>query len=169
MATVQDFISDAEIIQMIEQHDAEGWKQLYDKYAAMMFVTILWATNDDILAEEILKSLFLEFKTNPKLLYEKKSLPISILHHTLSTPVKTSRINALITTNSERHESILPILNCLTHQSYAITDVAELLEISEQELRLKLRSEMNLVRHNRGQHKKPPENKKSVIVSIYTS
>jgi len=94
--------SDIEIICMIGNQQSRGWKCLYDKYALSMFVAILWATDDEILAAKILRLLFVQLKTNAYLLETKKTLPQSLLYHTNNMSSKVLMANEIMISNPQR-------------------------------------------------------------------
>ena len=81
MTTQQNALCDTEILSMIDKNNTQGWKSLYDKYALMMYTTILWVIHDEALTEGVLILLFTQLRTNKPLLETKKSLSASLLHH----------------------------------------------------------------------------------------
>jgi hypothetical protein len=73
-------MSDTEILCLIEHNNFLGWQCLYNKYALMIYVGILWITNDKLLTEEIMSHLFVQLKTDKALLNSKQTLCSSLLH-----------------------------------------------------------------------------------------
>ena len=93
MNSHQKLMTDTEIICMIEQNDPLGWDFLYDKYALMMYVAILWVIDEEQPAEGILIMIFFQLKADKSLLETKKSLCQSLLYHTCMTSSKISENN----------------------------------------------------------------------------
>jgi hypothetical protein len=146
MATQQYFISDAEIISMIDHENPSGWSHLYDKYALMMYVAVLGVIHDEKIAAEVLALLFIQAKANKSLLRTKKSLCASLLKHACTTALKISDTNEKIPVREDLNNKVFPILNCLAGKPNSLKDAAEIYSISEDEVKTKLRLELNKIR-----------------------
>jgi hypothetical protein len=137
MITSRHLMSDTEILCLIEHNNFLGWQCLYNKYALMMYVGILWITNDKLLAEEIMSHLFVQLKMDKSLLYTKKTLCSSVLHQTYAVAYKILKINEM---RFEKHSIKLeacPKLTQLTRKSKSIT---------EAEAKAKLQLDINRIR-----------------------
>ncbi len=106
MSTQQQLMSDIEIICMIEQNDPSGWDFLYDKYALMMYVAILWVIDEEQPADEILFTIFFQLKADKSLLESKKSLCQSLLYHTCMTSMKISEKNDFFVKKVEVYDEL---------------------------------------------------------------
>lgn len=145
----QKLISDAEIITMLEQNNLLAWEYLYDNYAPIMYGAILRVTDNEKLAEEILIQSFVHFKANKTLSETKKTLSVSLLHHTYLTATKILSINGIMPKRENTYKVIFPILDCLLHKPNSIKDITEMYAISAEEARLRLRSELNKIRNEK--------------------
>lgn len=137
MITSRHLMSDTEILCLIEHNSFLGWQCLYNKYALMMYVGILWITDDKTLTEEIMSHLFVQLKTDKTLLYTKQTLCSSVLHHTYAVAYKMLKINEM---RFEKHNVQLdpcPKLTQLTKKSKSIT---------EAEAKAKLQLDINRIR-----------------------
>lgn len=146
MVMLQTTTSDAEIMYKIEENNLQGWADLYDKYGLIMFVAIFWATDDEKMAEELLISLFGQLKLNPNLLRVKSSLPLSLLFHTYTTAMKIIYVNKKGVEANVPSKKVIPMMHLLAFKPNSIQEVSEILEISRDEIQMKLHSEMNELR-----------------------
>jgi len=106
MATQHILKSDIEIVDMIEQGNPLGWQYLYDKYALMMYVAILWVVDEGPPAEEILVMLFFQLKADKSLLETKKSLCQSLLFHTCVTSLKIMQNNEIVAKREDDYHEL---------------------------------------------------------------
>lgn len=158
MITQHNLLSDTEIICLIDNNSFLGWQCLYNKYALMMYVAILWVTNDKILTEEIMSLLFAQLKTNKTLLTTNKTLCSSLLQHTYSTAYKMLKINDMrFCENTVKHEPC-PMLTDLLSDATAIT---------EAEAKLTLRVEVNRIRDKYSKKMNPLKEKKQIQHIIF--
>jgi hypothetical protein len=93
METQLYFISDAEIISMIDQNDNLGWVYLRDKYALMMYIAALTFLHSEYAARKILNKLFTQLKTNAHILKSRSSLPECLLYHTYAVSMSANTIS----------------------------------------------------------------------------
>ena len=157
MITSQHLMSDTEILCLIEHNNALGWQCLYNKYALMMYVGILWITNDKILTEEIMSHLFIQLKTDKSLLNTKLTLCSSLLHHTYAISYKMVKIKGM---RCEKHALELdayPILTELMNDATALT---------EEEAKAKLRLQVNRIRDNYAQKTREKTEKMQMEKSV---
>jgi hypothetical protein len=158
MIRQHNLLSDTEIICLIDNNNFLGWQCLYNKYALMMYVAILWVTDDKVLTEEIMSLLFAQLKTNKMLLTTHKTLCSSLLQHTYSTAYKMLKIKDMrFCENTVKHDSC-PMLMDLLSDATAIT---------EAEAKLKLRVEVNQIRDKYSKKMNPLKEKRRVQQSIF--
>jgi hypothetical protein len=138
MITSRHLMSDTDILCLIEHNNFLGWQCLYNKYALMMYVGILWITNDKILTEEIMSHLFVQLKTDKALLYTKQNLSSSLLHHTYAIAYKILKINEMRCKKHDVQLEKCPLLTDLMSDATALT---------EAEAKAKLHLEVNRIRH----------------------
>lgn len=101
MKNLDNLMPDTEIISMIEQNDPLGWDFLYDKYALMMYVAILWVIDESELAEGILIMIFFQLKADKSLLETKKTLCQSLLYHTCMASSKILELSEVAVHNDD--------------------------------------------------------------------
>jgi hypothetical protein len=121
MITQRHLMSDTEILCLIEHNNFLGWQCLYNKYALMMYVCILWITDNKVLTEEIMSLLFVQLKTDKTLLNTKQTLCSSLLHQTYAIAYKMMKVNQL---RSQKHNVVFdpcPILTHLMEDATALT------------------------------------------------
>ncbi len=143
MTTQQNALCDIEILSMIEQNNSIGWKSLYDKYAMMMYTSILWVINDEKLTEGVLILLFTQLRTNKPLLETKKSLSASLLHHAYRTAVKVSRTKEIIPKKADSYKEIFPTLNGFIYQPQSIKKFNEIHVLRDEPVKGRLRAALN--------------------------
>jgi hypothetical protein len=138
MITTRQLMSDTEIMGLIEHNNFLGWQCLYNKYALMMYVGILWITDDKILTEEIMSHLFVQLKTDKDLLYTKLTLCSSLLHHTYAISYKMLKINEMRCQKNNVSLDLCPSLMDLMNDATDIT---------EAEAKAKLRLDVHKIRN----------------------
>ncbi len=106
MATQHILKSDIEIVELIAQNNPQGWQYLYDKYALMMYVAILWVVDEGPPAEEILIMLFFQLKADKSLLETKKSLCQSLLFHSCVTSLKIMQNQEIIAKREDAYQEL---------------------------------------------------------------
>jgi hypothetical protein len=121
MITQRHLMSDTEILCLIEHNNFLGWQCLYNKYALMMYVGILWITDDKKLTEEIMSLLFVQLKMDKTLLNTKQTLCSSLLHHTYAIAYKMMKINDMRHGKHNIQFDPCPILTHLMEDATALT------------------------------------------------
>lgn len=147
-------MSDTEIMCLIEHNNFLGWQCLYNKYALMMYMGIFWITDDKALTEEIMSLLFVQLKTNKTLLNTKRTLSLSLLHHTYSTAYKMFKVNEMRCRKQEVQLELCPILTDLMNDATHIT---------EAEAKAKLRLDINRMRDKYAQKIKAETDKMQAL------
>ena len=142
MLTEQSLISDTELISMIEENNHSAWEYLYKKYNEVIYGAILRLTDNETIAKEILTQLFVELKANKALLRSKKPLCLCLLHHAYTISIK------VLSTYEIKPQSNMakPSLPDLIYKPYSLKDMAEKNSVTEAEIKLRLRSELNQYR-----------------------
>ena len=160
MITKQNTTSDLEILSMIAQNDAAGWKNLYDKYALTMFVAILWIVDDGVYAENLLAQLFAQLKTNKAVLSTKRTLCASLLYFTYITTYKILRANRAIGRKERNQNEVFSKLNELVYRPYSAMNVAKIQEMKERTGVARLYSDLNKIGIRNLQKNKPQKEMK---------
>jgi hypothetical protein len=157
MITSRHLMSDTEILCLIEHKNFLGWQCLYNKYALMMYVGILWITDDKILAEEIMSHLFVQLKTDKTLLNTKLTLCSSLLYHTYAISYKMLKVNEMRCGKHNIQLDSCPSLIDLMNDATALT---------EAEAKGKLRLEIHEIRDRYAQKIKEQTAKKQAKESV---
>ncbi len=123
MITTRHLMSDTEIMCLIEHNNFLGWQCLYNKYALMMYASILWITDDKALTEEIMSFLFVQLKTDKTLLHTRQTLCLSLLHHTYATAYKMLKVNEMRCQKHDVQLESCPKLTDLTNDATYISEV----------------------------------------------
>lgn len=145
--------TDAEIIAMFNNNNLLALEQLYDKYAALMFGAILRITDNIPLAEKILIQSFSTLIINDNFSATNKILWVFLLHHVNVTAATVLGSHIIKIKKVAAHDNNFPVINGLLYQSKSIKESTRLHGVSENELRLKLRSELNEFRNFKFQNK----------------
>ena len=122
MITSRHLMSDTEIICLIEHNNFLGWQCLYNKYALMMYVGILWITDDKALTEEIMSHLFVQLKTDKTLLCTQQTLCSSLLCFAYSTAYKMLKISQIRCQKQDVRLESHPTLTELMNHATDITE-----------------------------------------------
>lgn len=123
---------------MIAENNLEAWEYLYDKYAAAMYGIICKLTDDRTLSEEIFIGAFLQLKEKQILSKTTHPICVCLLRHT-HIFAKQELTNRGINSTNKVEESSL--INMFCSQHLTAKDAAVKLNITEQEVRRKLRLE----------------------------
>ena len=67
---------------MLQTSNLSGWDQLYDKYAPVIYGSILKIIPDKEMTNQIFQECFISLKNTDILTHTKKSLPLFLLQHT---------------------------------------------------------------------------------------
>jgi hypothetical protein len=157
MIRQRHLMSDTDILCLIEHNNFLGWQCLYNKYALMMYVGILWITNDKILTEEIMSHLFVQLKTDKSLLNTKQTLCSSLLHHTYAIAYKMLKINEMRWQKHNVQLESYPSVTDLMNKAIAIT---------EAEAKVKLRLDVARIRDKYSQKMKQQAVKKQAQKAV---
>lgn len=119
----------------------------------MMYVSILWITNDKTLTEEIMSLLFVQLKTDKTLLSSQQTLCLSLLCFTYSTAYKMLKISQIRCKNRDVRLESHPTLTEFVKDSTDIT---------EANAKAKLRLDVQKIRDKYAQKIKDKTAKKQV-------
>ncbi|MDQ3052149.1 MAG: hypothetical protein M3Q95_14830 [Bacteroidota bacterium] len=148
MLSQSEYISDRHIIDLLQENNLEAWKLLYDKYAASMYGMICKLTDDESIAGEIFKEAFLQLKDNHILSKTNYSLCPFLLRHTYNYAIKQlKQFGMQIKPLTPIEEASL--IHFLCTQSVSLPEVSSILNMSEEETRVKLRHEFLNLRNQR--------------------
>jgi DNA-directed RNA polymerase specialized sigma24 family protein len=136
---------DADFMLKSVQKEGSSWAHFYDKYAPLMYGTILNMSGDKAIAEKILEEAFLELKD--------KEIPTSpcndirhwLLRHTYKLTLKHLKIRGL---KAQPFNENYPVINLFYFEEITLDEVATKLEITQQEVLKKLRAEFNHFRND---------------------
>jgi DNA-directed RNA polymerase specialized sigma24 family protein len=134
--------SDAALIALFARNNTSALEQLYDKYAPMMYGTILNITGDEKIADEILEKAFLELNSREILLQMHTTLCHSLLKHTYKSTLKHLKVRGLTPTNCPLNGQY-PLLHLFYFEEATLRDVVLKLGITEQEALKSLHAEFN--------------------------
>ncbi len=134
-------ISDQQIITLLEENNLLAWKKLYDKYATAMYGLICNLTDDKTLAEEIFVAVFLQLKEKQILSKVKYGLCPTLLRYTFSYTTK-QLMECSINPKSFNPLEEVKLIHLLSTQCNSLKEVASILNMSEEETKKKLRSEL---------------------------
>jgi len=145
---VQEKILDQSIITLIKENNILAWEKLYDKYAACMYGLICNLTDDKTLAEQIFVSAFIELKEKKILSNVKHALCMPILRHTFSYATERLKEYGLNPKSFTEKEEV-KIIHLLCTQCNSLEEVSSMLNMSEEETKKKLRSELQNLRYQK--------------------
>jgi len=140
--------SDQQIITLLLENNLLAWESLYDKYSSAMFGIILNLTDDKTLAEEIFIAAFLQLKEKQILANVKYALCPTLLRYTFNYTteyLKRSGLNSKIFNPAEE----VKLIHLLCTQCNSIKKVASILNMTEEETKKKLRSEILNLRNQK--------------------
>jgi hypothetical protein len=132
-------ISDTQIMSYIDQNNAVGWRNLYDKYALNMYVAILWVVNNEKEAEETLRLVFSQLKDSKALLFSKNSLSASVLYNAHTTALKVKAIHDLKFSNTYTSHNYFPRLT----KPLLLKNAVKAISKNKESLTIMLRPELN--------------------------
>lgn len=129
------------LVANIVQNKESDWACFYDKYAPIMYGTILKMTGEEALAEEIMEEVFLD-------LYRKKiispyhtALCMSLLRHTFQLTLKYLENKGLRAYQPFNDD--YPLINLFYFQQGTLKEAAMKTETTEKEVLTNLREEFN--------------------------
>ena len=141
-------VTDKDILLMIGRKDTLAWQFLQTKYSAILYGAILRIVGDEAMAETVLINVFAGLKENTSaILSSKRPLCLFLLHYVygISMNSMNDRQDAPLPDNKKK--TAYPILNSLVYKPDSIADIAEVHVLTQQEVKLKLRSELNRFRN----------------------
>ena len=142
---------------MIQDGKPLGWEFLYDKFAAILYGSILRCTDDSILADKILIDSFNQLQNKPEILANAHyRLLIVLLHHTnkITQHYLAKKIKITVEPRISNHD--FPLLNSCLFEQQSISDMADKINMEEHLLRKKLVGECIKLRNYTAQTNKLP-------------
>ncbi len=76
---IHNLLSDIEILHLLKQNNNIVWDFIYAKYSTMMYSIIFKSTDNQILADEILKNTFLKLKMNSSIILQSGSIGLGLI------------------------------------------------------------------------------------------
>jgi DNA-directed RNA polymerase specialized sigma24 family protein len=148
-----------EFIILLKKKDSKGFDKLYDLYSKALFGIISSACSDVKLAEEILQVSFISiWEKIPDFEPSKQHLFGWMLTITREVMGKMLRLNPVENSNIQKTTNNVTnksnVLFLIYMKGYSIKEVAKTLGISEEETKIKLKSELDQQRDNR-QNERP--------------
>ena len=130
----------------IVQHNESGWSYIYDKYAPIMYGTILKMTGDEDIVEDILEEVFVELYTKKLLAPDHTALCHSLLRHTFKSTIK--HLEAKGKKVQQTFNEHYPIINLFYFEQVTVKEAAKKSGLPEQEVLQSLRTEFNHFCHH---------------------
>ena len=139
---------DAELIPLFAQNDPSVWEHLYDEYAPLMYGTILKLTEDEAIAAELLEQAFLDLK-NKDILSQITTTTIchKILKHTYKLTVNHLKAIGLAPSKTIYTDGNTAHINMFYLEGTTLKDAVNSTNLTEQEVKKKLRAEVNYLRN----------------------
>lgn len=134
-------------VTVLPQHNNEiVWEQVYQKYAPMIYGIILNLTGHQRIASEIFKEAFLDLKR--KRIFSRAHIALcqTLLRHAYKLTMKYLDLKGMKPINVRPFHGNFKMLNLLYFDLISTKDAAVKLNISEQEVLVKLRMEFNQLR-----------------------
>jgi hypothetical protein len=132
--------SDTEILSMLVENKKSAWAHLYDKYAPLMYGTILKMTGDETLAEAIFEIAFVELKERKILSPPHVDIRHSLLRYTYKITLKNLKVRGLKAHPLNAH---YPLINLFYFEQISLKEAATKLDITELAVLKQLRAEFN--------------------------
>jgi len=133
MESVTNQISDLNMLSLIRENNPEGWEQLYDKYAPVMYGIICTYTTDKSLADKILIDLFIRLKEEEILPKMNFTLCIFILRYTYTNTRAELKKRGIYYTESPIETN--SVIHTLYSQSLKIKRFTPNFKISKNEVK----------------------------------
>lgn len=153
----QEKIADQQIIALLEENNLLAWQKIYDKYAAAMYGLICNLTDNETVAEEIFVAVFIQLKEKEILSKIKYALCATLLRYTFSYTIK--QLNELgINAKSYNPVQEVKLIHLLCTQCSSLKELVSILNITEEEAKKRLRSEILNLR-----------NQKNLVAGAYDS
>ncbi|MDZ4708119.1 MAG: hypothetical protein SH818_06910 [Saprospiraceae bacterium] len=127
-------------------HNSIVWEQVYQKYAPLIYGIILNMTGDKRIASEIFKDAFVGLKRKKILSRNHITLCQTLLRHAHKLTLKYLQLRGRVQANSSPFHSKFRLLNLLYCELISAKEVAQKLNMTEQEILLNLRMEFNQLR-----------------------
>lgn len=144
----REIISDHQIITLLEKNNLLAWEKLYDKYSAAMNGLIFNLTDDKILVEDIFVAAFLQLKEKQILSNVKYALCPAILRHTFTYTTKQLKQYGKNPKILEPLDEV-KLIHIIYTECNSLKEVASILNLTEEETKKKLRSEILYLRNQK--------------------
>ena len=148
MSFQKKIFSNIEIISLIQDGKPIGWELLYDKFAAILYGSILRYTDELTLADNILIDSFNQLENKPEILaHAHHRLLIVLLHHTNKITLQhlPKKINSSLEPSIIKHD--FPLLNSCLFEQQTLSDMADKTNMGEHQLRKNLVEECRKLRN----------------------
>lgn len=141
MRTYNKYSTKINIVSNFIQNKESDWAYFYDKYAPIMYGTILKMTGDTTLADEILEEIFLDLYRK-KILCPYNTAPcMSLLRHTFQLTLKYLEAKGLRAYQPFNVD--YPLINLFYFKQVTLKEAAIKTETTEKEVLTNLREEFN--------------------------
>ena len=138
---------DTELIPLFAQNDPSVWEHVYDNYAPLMYGTILKLTEDEAIAAELLEQAFLDLKRKDILSSISTTICHKILKHTYELTVNHLKAIGLTPSKTISTDDNHTHINMFYFEGTTLKDAANSTNLTEQEVKKKLRAEVNYLRN----------------------
>ena len=141
-------ISDEHIGTLLKENEDSAWEFLYDKYAPVMYGLIYNLTDDKVLAENFFINAFLQLKEKQMLSGINSGLCHTLLRYTYAYATKQLMEYGIKPKTLNPSEEV-KLIHLLCIQCNSLKEVASILNITEEETKKRLRSEVLKIRNQK--------------------
>ncbi len=134
-------ISEEQIIKLLQKNGSSVWGILYDRYSASMYGIICSLTDDIKIAEQILIEVFKQLKERQILSKVKHALCPNLLRYTYDSATMQLKKYG-ITQKTLNVSDEVKLIYLLHSQCSSLKEAASILNLSEEETKQKIRSEL---------------------------
>ena len=134
-------ISDRDMLLFLEDNNTVVWDKIYDKYAPAMYSVVTKLTDDSEIADKIFMDAFIQFKETHNVVKTTHSFCTQLLRYTYHYAI---RYLTAVGINPKQSDPMLmaTLIHLLCTQCSSLTEAASVLNITEEDARLKLRNEL---------------------------
>ena len=150
MADQEQIFSDEKIISMIAQNNSLGWEWFYNKYAPIVYGTILHMTDNEPIANDIFRQVLACLKSNEMVLEPGQPICVQLLRQTSEMAARVLG-PAKVQAAKSLHSTPGSILRNIVYDRHSLNDIAASNFLTVDEVKLRLRSELNQYRHRTSQ------------------
>ncbi|MBC7873269.1 MAG: hypothetical protein H7Y01_04695 [Ferruginibacter sp.] len=141
---------------MLKTGNRLGWETLYDKYAAILYGSILRRTVNKKMAAKILTECFLSLPGTELLTQINKPLLVFLLHHTHTCCLEYLKASGVTIAAEKMNTTEYPLISLFLFTPHSALKIAQQTGVTERELRVKVHAEGNKLSSGTGWVKNEP-------------